>query len=393
MVSEGSSEKQSTPRLDLLLEEVENMSEQNFARVKDRLFNFYFDGIRQKLIENSDLDQESTDEEVRRLFEPDPRGLRIEDLRIVKGLRPDVYKKSEHIPDWAPNEIKEKLENDLKTKHKTDAFFGFTVSLGLIQLFRPEGLLSSTNPEVNLSIMGGEGRRQYEKVLQEIGGEEIHPHYAIVEKQENDLAYAQQVSNYATSIERPDMGIQMVLSMNGRIGERAIYTIGDSTICLTNPEITQIDKSAREDPWPLLETMLQNGDMSRKSDLEKQISLRLFPNNDYQIEAIPFGTSWMPFIVTSGQAIRENILGKTVLLQAFELSRKLKSWGLLYPKDDYLEAQILDPVRHNNCEKILIDQSVRPHLLQVLDLMPEFKAPYTTLVSRGIIKYHQTYFK
>ena len=392
-MTEANNEQQPLLEYQQLLENVEKRSEQNFSKVKDRLFNFYYDGIRETLIQNGELSQKSTRHDVRKLFEPNPGDLKVENLRIVKALRPDVYKKSEHIPEWAPDEIKNKLENGLRVQHKSELFFGYTVSLGLIQLFRPEGLLSSTNPEVNLSIMGGEGRLQYEKVLQEIGDEEVHPHYAIVEKQENDLAYAQQVSNYGTSFERPDMGIQMVLSMDGRIGERAIYTIGDSTICLTNPEITQIDKLAKKDPWPLLETMLLRGDTSKKSELEREISDRLFPNHSYQIEAIPFGMGWMPFIITSGQIIRENLLGKTVLLPAFELSRKLKSWELLDPKDDYLEAQILDPVKPNNCERILIDYSVRPHLLRVLELMPEFKSTYDKLMNQGIIKYHQTYFK
>lgn len=390
VVSEGNSEKQTIPEYKRLLENVEKNSESNFVKVKDRLFDFYYDGIRQKLIEEGNLTQESTRAVIRQVFEPNPGDLKIDDLRIVKALRPNTITKLEHIPYWTPAEIKTELSLALSSNQQPDEFFAYTVSLGLVQLLRPEGLLSTSQPGVNLFGMGLEGRQRFEKAISEIGLTKLYPHYAVVEKQEGDENYVQTVSNYGTA---PDKSIQMVLSMKGKVGERASYTVGDSTSFLTNAEIDTINLRAKSHPWQQLENMLINGDLSRKTELEEIISNQLFPNHDYTIEARLYGFEWWPYMSPTDQTIRENLLDKTVLLPAFELIRKLKSWQLLHPKNDYLEAQIYDQLGPEDCEGILIHESVRPHLMKILNLLPEIMARYDKYLERGIIRYHNTYLK
>lgn len=93
-MNENTYEQQTIDEFRQLLENVEKQSGENFSKLKDRLFNFYYDDIRSATISNGNVSEESTREEVRKLFESNHEDLKLEDLRLIKAFLPYSIQKS-----------------------------------------------------------------------------------------------------------------------------------------------------------------------------------------------------------------------------------------------------------------------------------------------------------
>ena len=144
-VNEAKGESEPVQKLEVSLENVEKISEQNFSRIKDRLFDFYYNQLRDKLISEGEASMESTREEIRNMFEPHPENLKIDNLRLIKAFMPYSVIRPENISPWVPEATKNEILNDLKVANMADRserYFGNNVSLGVVQLLREEGLLT-----------------------------------------------------------------------------------------------------------------------------------------------------------------------------------------------------------------------------------------------------------
>jgi hypothetical protein len=391
-MSEDKNNEQVSSEFRELLKKVENMSEKNFSHVKVRLFNFYYDDVRNNLISSGNVSEESTRDKVRENFEPDPGDLKIEDLRLVKAFYPFAIEKPENIPDWVPDEIRQEILEELQGNRNSDRYFAYNVILGLVQLLRDEGLVSSRHPDSPVRELGGHNREQFEEILNGLGGKAVFPTYAVVEKQENDAGYIQQVAEYGHVWNRHDLGILAVINLKGNLARRSIFSIGDSTLLLTENERRHWSNEViKTESWKILEELYEGGnlDPDKKTVLEAEISTTLFPEGNYTVKSSYwqgiFNFSFTPADIT----IINNILGSSVLLPAYELNDKMRKWGLLHTKLDFIEAQILGPLFSENCEGILINEWVLPYLNRVLSTMPEIKIRYDMLKSRGIIREHQ----
>ncbi len=393
-VNEAKGESEPVQKLEVSLENVEKISEQNFSRIKDRLFDFYYNQLRDKLISEGEASMESTREEIRNMFEPHPENLKIDNLRLIKAFMPYSVIRPENISPWVPEATKNEILNDLKVANMADRserYFGNNVSLGVVQLLREEGLLSASHSDSSITDVGGVTRQSFEKAVSEIVLQEVHPNYAVVKKHSNDQEYTQAVRGYGISHEKPEMGILTVLSMEGKVGRKSTFTFGDSTVFLTSAEMTKKrNAGVNLADWISLERAILQGDLSQKSELEKKITEKLFPKGDYYCEANTDGMRPWLQIIPSSQTIKENILGTTSLILAYNLNDKLLRWKVINPSLDYLEAQILNPLKPSDCERILINESVKPYLKKILKLMPEkIQQDYQKLLEDGIIRYHR----
>lgn len=259
----------------------------------------------------------------------------------------------------------------------------------MIQLFRDEGLSSARHPDNPVEPLGGPNRQKVEGVLEEIGGKSLFPSYAIVERQENDSGYIQQVGNYGSVWEHQEMGILAVLSIKSEIVKRSTFTFGDSTYCLTSKERKQKEREVLQtDFWGELEAASLLDHEDKKSELESKISKIVFPDGKYKLVTLVFNKQPLPLIIPSEQTIAENLLGMSVLLPAFKLRSKLLAWNIIDDSGDCLEAQIFGPLKPFNCERILINKSIKPYLDRVLDLIPEIKEKIIKLEEKDIIRYH-----
>jgi hypothetical protein len=62
---------------------------------------------------------------------------------------------------------------------------------------------------------------------------------------------------------------------------------------------------------------------------------------------------------------------------------------MINEKRDHIEAQILGPLRSNDCERILIHSWLKEYVNKVMDTMPDIKKEYEKLKVKGIIREHQ----
>jgi len=332
-----------------LLSEVEKVSEGNFITTRARLVDFYRPIINPNQL---DIAIEGTE-------------LTISELRIIKALSPYSISVIEDVPTWIPESTRKEILAELAkdTLERSDLIYAYSSLLGLVSMFRSQGMPSSTDPLSGMvSYTGSLPREIYEQRLAEIARrgdnnlteEQIYPNYAVVEKQDNPQGYIEQVANYGRVWNKKQLGILTVINMEGKIAERSVFTIGDSTYCRTNAKIKQVINGVKKNNLRVLEIeAYESNNTERLLELENELTIK-YGEGVFVVKVIDYGGFKEATIIPTKDTTIKSVIGQKNLVQAHVLHRELVNAGAIVPTVDPLEAQILGPLRISDCETVYI---------------------------------------